>query len=212
MVLGLVGKKLDMTEINDAQDRVAVTVIQAGPCVVLQKRSQEKDGYAAIALGFGEKKSKNTSKASLKKFEKIKTQPQAFICEFRVPADQLDKYQEGQVLKISEILKVGQTVDVSGTTKGRGFAGVFKKHNAGGQSRTHGTHEHFRHIGSIGMRAFPGFVRKNTRMPGHYGTDRVTVTNLKVLRILDDQNCVVVSGSVPGAKNGFLEIHPKTVS
>ena len=208
MALGLLGRKMGMTQVNDGMDRVTVTLIRTGPCVVLQKKTQEKDGYTALQIGFGERKAKNTSKAQNKRFEKIKVSPKQHICEYRVEAKELDEFKEGQEVKLTEVFQEGQMIDVAGTSKGRGFAGVFKRWGMAGQSRTHGSHEMFRHGGSIGMGTWPGYVRKNTKMPGHHGDANITVQNLKIVKILEDENCLLVSGSVPGAKNGLLSVVP----
>lgn len=195
-----------MTQVNVDEKRVAVTMIETGPCIVLQKKTQEKDGYTALKIGFGEKRKKHVPKSMQKQFEKIGTTPKRWIKEFRVEADALAKYQEGQEVKISDVLKEGQYIDVSGETKGRGFTGVMARWNMKGNRRTHGTHEFFRHGGSIGCRTYPGHVHKNKHMGGHYGVERVTIQSLKVVKILEDKNCLLVSGAVPGAENGFLEI------
>lgn len=207
-MLGLLGRKMGMTQINESQNRVPVTIIETGPCVVLQKKTVEKDGYAALKLGFGEKREKLVNKAEMGQFAKIKTAPRRFMREFRVDAAELEKYEEGQEIKISDVFAEGQIIDLVGKTKGRGFTGVVKRWGMKGQTRTHGTHEFFRHGGSIGMCTTPGYVRKNTKMPGRYGNERVTIQNLKLVRILEDQNCILVSGSVPGAKNALLEVAP----
>lgn len=207
-MLGLLGKKIGMTQINGAEKRIAVTAIETGPCIVLQKKTAEKDGYSAIKVGFGEKRPKNTIGADKGQFEKVKTSPKRWIREFRLSAEEVAKFQEGQEIKISEVFKEGEYIDVAGTTKGRGFTGVMARWNMKGNRRTHGTHEFFRHGGSIGCRTYPGHVHKNKRMGGHYGVERVTVPNLTIVKILEDKNCMLVSGSVPGADNGFLEILP----
>lgn len=208
MSLGLLGKKLGMTQVNDQEKRVAVTIVEAGPCVVLQKKTIQKDGYIALKIGFGEKRAKNTTKALLKQFEKLNVTPKRWIKEFRVSEEILNKYQEGQEIKLSDVFQEGQMIDVSGETKGRGFTGVIARWNMKGNRRTHGTHEFFRHGGSIGCRTYPGHVHKNKHMSGHYGCERITTQNLKIVKLLDDKNCILVSGSVPGAENGLLEITP----
>lgn len=206
--LGLLGRRVGMTQVNDekAEKRVPVSIIETGPCVVLQKKTMDKDGYNAVKLGFLDKKEKHSNKADLANFKKVNTTPKQFVREFRVDADELAKYEEGQTINIKDIFEEGQKIDVSGLTKGRGFTGVFKRWNMAGQTRTHGSHEMFRHGGSIGNCTSPGLVQKNKKMPGHYGVERVTVQNLKVVRILEDKNCILVSGSVPGSNNNLLEI------
>lgn len=208
MALGLLGKKLGMTQINDVEKRIAVTIIETGPCMVLQKKTAEKDGYTALKIGFGEKKEKQTTGAMKGQFKKANMSPKKWIKEFRVEGEAFDKYQEGQEVNLSEVFQEGQIIDIAGTTKGRGFTGVLARWNMKGNRRTHGAHEFFRHGGSIGCRTYPGHVHKNKKMAGHYGVERVTVPNLKIVKILEDKNCILVSGSVPGGENGLLEITP----
>lgn len=208
MALGLLGKKLGMTQINDVEKRIAVTIIETGPCMVIQKKTNEKDGYTALKIGFGAKKEKSLSGAMKGQFKKVNVTPKKWMKEFRITGEDLAKYQEGQEVKISEVFKEGQIIDICGTTKGRGFTGVLARWNMKGNRRTHGTHEFFRHGGSIGCRTYPGHVHKNKHMPGHYGVERVTVPNLKIVKILEDKNCILVSGAVPGGENGLLEITP----
>jgi len=209
MALGLVGKKLGMTQVNDGdQGRVAVTLLEVGPCLVVQKKTQERDGYTALALGFGEKKAKRTPKAQRAIFDKLKAAPKRWICEFRVSAEELGKYEEGQEIKLDQLFSTGQKVDVVGYSKGRGFSGVMKRWRFKGFDATHGTHEYFRHGGSIGTRKTPGWVQKNTKMPGRLGNQRTTTRKLRVVNLLEDKNCLLVEGSVPGSANSYIEIVP----
>ncbi|MCB0307978.1 MAG: 50S ribosomal protein L3 [Bdellovibrionales bacterium] len=208
MSLGLLGKKLGMTQVNEGESRVAVTIVEAGPCVVIQKKTLEKDGYIALKVGFGDKKAKNMPKAQRVIFENIKMTPKRWIREFRVTEEILAKYEVGQEIKLSDVFQENQIIDVVGTTKGRGFTGVLARWNMKGNRRTHGAHEFFRHGGSIGCRTFPGHVHKNKHMAGHYGVERVTVPNLRIVKILEDKGCLLISGSVPGAGEGFLELKP----
>ncbi|MFH1263105.1 MAG: 50S ribosomal protein L3 [Pseudomonadota bacterium] len=208
MSLGLLGRKLGMTQLNDEQGRHAVTLVEVGPCLVLQKKTVEKDGYCAFKLAFGAKKEKRTDKATKGDFARVKATSRRFIREFRVKSEELGKFEEGQEITFSQVFKVGQIVDVAGKTKGHGFTGVVKRWGMKGNRRTHGTHEFFRHGGSIGTRTWPGNVHKGKKMCGHYGDERVTTQNLKIVRFLEEQNCMLISGNLPGATNSVVEIHP----
>ncbi|MFH1017202.1 MAG: 50S ribosomal protein L3 [Pseudomonadota bacterium] len=209
MPMGLLGRKLGITQVNDQEgNRIAVTLIEAGPCLVVQKKTVEKDGYAALKLGFGAKKATRTTKALRGVYAKIKAEPRRLQKEFRIPSEDLGKYEEGKEIRVDEIFTLGQIIDVKGRTKGHGFSGVIKRHHMKGNDAGHGTHEFFRHGGSIGTRTWPGYVNKNKRMPGHDGDKRITMPNLTVIQILADKNCILVSGAVPGANNAFVEILP----
>jgi large subunit ribosomal protein L3 len=198
-----------MTQVNDdAGNRIAVTVVEVGPCLVVQKKTLERDGYAALKLGFAEKREKRESKAMKGVFGKLKAKPRRMVREFRIPSEELGKFEEGQEIKVDQVFSEGQLVDVTGRTKGRGFTGVVVRWNMKGNDATHGTHEFWRHGGSIGTRTWPGWVHKNKHMAGHYGDEGVTTQNLKVVRLLTDKNCLLVEGSVPGSANGFLTIRP----
>lgn len=208
MALGILGLKKGMTQFNhETRGRMAVTIVEAGPCVVLQKKTEDTDGYNAVKLGFVEKKVKNTDKAARGNFDKAGATPKRYIREFRVetPAD-LDKFEVGKPVNIKDVFAEDQVIDVSGTSKGRGFTGVVKRWGFAGQKRTHGVHEMFRHGGSIGQCAWPGKVDKNKKMPGQYGNTRITTINLRVVKILEKENALLVSGAVPGSKNGLLEL------
>jgi large subunit ribosomal protein L3 len=205
---GLIGKKLGNTQIFDAEGMVhRVTAIECGPCTVVGKRTEERDGYSAIVLGFGEKREKSVNKPEGGFFKKIDQKPALSIREFRLPADVAAKYEVGQALKPSELFSVGQLVDVCGTSKGRGFTGVMKRHNfKGSRTSTHGTHEYQRHGGAIGTNMTPGRVFPGIKMPGQYGASRVTVQNLRVAQVLDEQNIVLIEGGVPGSRNGLVTV------
>jgi len=182
---------------------IACTLIEAGPCVVTQVKTVEKEGYNAVQIGYGEKKEKHTTKSLLGHFKKAKTTPKKKLVEFRKFEQPLSL---GDVLTV-EMLELETYVDVVGTSKGKGFQGVVKRHGfhgVGGQ--THGQHNRGRHPGSIGACSFPGRVFKGLRMAGRTGGDRVKVQNLQVLRIYPEKNLLVVSGSVPGAKNSYVII------
>ncbi|MCQ2322332.1 MAG: 50S ribosomal protein L3 [Bacteroidales bacterium] len=203
---GILGKKIGMTSIYDESGKnVPVTVIEAGPCVVTQVKTKEKDGYDAIQLAYDEKKVKNTPRAMQKHFEKAGTTPKKLVREFT-------RFEEGHRKSLGETLTVdvfmeGEFVDVSGISKGKGFQGVVKRHhfNGVGQS-THGQHNRLRKPGSIGACAYPSRVFKGLRMGGQMGNKKVKAINLQIMKIIPEKNLLVVKGSVPGAKNGYLKI------
>ena len=194
-----------MTSVYTADGQaLACTVIEAGPCVVTQVRTEETDGYKAVQLGFGEKKEKHTTQPLMGHFKKAGTTPKRKLVEFK-------EFEEGlalgQALSVTDVFVEGDFVDVVGTVKGRGFQGVVKRHGFGGVGgQTHGQHNRARHPGSIGACSFPSRVFKGIRMGGRMGNNRVKVQNLKVLKVIPEQNLVVISGSVPGAKNSFVII------
>ena len=204
--LGLLGKKLGMTQVfADDGESIPVTVIQAGPCFVIGKRTADRDGYTALVVGFDEKPTRLTNKAENGMY-KEGVKPQRFVQELRVEQGDLDKFQVGQTMAISDVFKVNAPVDVVGTSKGKGFQGVMKKHHMAGKPRTHGNHEYFRHGGSIGCRLTPQRVHKGKRMSGQMGNERKTQQTLQLFRILEEENCLLVRGAVPGGKNGYLVI------
>ena len=194
-----------MTSLYNADGQaLACTVIQAGPCVVTQVRSEEKDGYKAVQLGYGEKKEKNTTKPLLGHFKKANTTPKAKLVEFKYFEEE---FELGKTLTVTDVFEEGEFVDVVGTAKGRGFQGVVKRHGFGGVGgQTHGQHNRQRHPGSIGACSFPSRVFKGLRMAGRMGNNRVTIQNLKVLKVIAEHNILVVSGSIPGSKNSFVII------
>lgn len=206
--VGLIGKKLGNTQVFNADGSVArVTAIQVGPCRVLGKRTLDKDGYSAVILGFGEKREKLLTKAEAGYFKKIGQPPARTVRELRLPPESVAKYELGQVLKPSEHFEAGQKVDVTGTTRGRGFSGVMRRWNFRGSAKdTHGTHEYKRHGGSIGTNMTPGRTFLNLKMPGQYGNERMTILNLVVARVLDEDNIILVEGGVPGSKNGLVTV------
>ena len=198
---GLIGTKVGMTSIfGEGGAIIPCTVIQAGPCVVTQKKSKDKDGYDAVQLGYGDKKEKNTTKPLLKHFEKSGAAPKAKLVEFRG----MDNLNVGDVVT-SDILSEGENVAIIGTSKGKGFQGVVKRHGFSGVGgQTHGQHNRLRAPGSMGNASFASRVPKGKRLAGRMGGDQVKVTNLKVVKIMADQNIIVISGSVPGAKNSTV--------
>ncbi len=202
---GIIGKKIGMTTIYENGQAIACTLVEAGPCVVTQVRTADKDGYEAIQLGFGEKKEKNTTKALQGHFKKANTTPKRKLVEFK----DFDKsFNLGDVIRIEDVFAEGEFVDASGNSKGRGFQGVVKRHGFGGVGQsTHGQHNRLRHPGSIGACSYPARVFKGLKMGGRMGNKRITVQNLKVLKVLPEQNLLVISGSVPGPKNSVITLH-----
>ena len=204
---GIIGKKIGMTSIYRADGRnVPCTVIEAGPCVVTQVKNDETDGYTAVQLAFGERKEKNTPKALKGHFDKANTTPKREVVEFRNFRVEFEGgVQLGQEIKIEDVFVEGDFVDAVGTSKGKGFQGVVKRHNfAGVGQATHGQHNRLRAPGSIGGASYPARVFKGMRMGGRMGGDRVKVLNLEVLKVIPEKNLVVVSGSIPGAKNSTV--------
>ncbi|HER24037.1 MAG TPA: 50S ribosomal protein L3 [Candidatus Atribacteria bacterium] len=204
MVAGILGEKLGMTRIFTKDgESIPVTVILAGPCQIVQKKTMEKDGYNAVQLGFKEVKEKKISKPIVKHLEKYKAKPIKHIREFKV--DDSNKYLPGTEVKV-DIFKEGDRVDIVGISKGKGFAGAIKRHNFSGGPKTHGQKEYFRSVGSMGA-TDAARVFKGKKLPGHMGTERVTVKNIEVVKINLDRNLVLVRGSVPGAKGAVLVIN-----
>jgi large subunit ribosomal protein L3 len=208
MSLELIGRKLGMTQIfTESGDRVPVTVIQAGPCTVVQKKSEATDGYSALQLGFADKKAKHTPKAMQGHFAKGKSAPKRLLVEVAVEAKELESYELGQEVTCQGY-EPGQRVDVIGTSKGRGFTGVVKRHGFPTRSDTHGNHESFRHGGAVSSGTFPGRIKKGLRMAGHSGNSRVTQLNVRVERVDLEKNLIYVRGAVPGQADGFVTIRP----
>lgn len=185
--------------------QIACTLLQVGPCVVTQVKTVEKDGYDAIQLAFDEKPERKAIKPEKGHFAKANTTPKRKLIEFRTFA--VGKYNLGDTITVTDLFAEGDTVAVVGTTKGKGFQGVVKRHGFSGVGgQTHGQHNRMRHPGSVGASSFPSRVFPNTRMGGRTGNDRVKITKLRVLRVLPEQNLLVVSGSVPGAKNSYITV------
>ncbi len=203
--MGLIGKKLGMTQVfGDDGERIPVTVVQVGPCTVVAKRTPAKDKYSSLQLGFEEKKATRTSKSQTAYFAKAGVKPQRLLKEIRLADAEVEKFEVGQVLKAGDVFAPGQAVDVVGQSKGKGYQGVMKMHHMGGSRNTHGSHEFFRHGGSIGCRLTPGRVHKGKRMSRHMGDERKTVQNLEVVQILDADNAMLIRGAVPGANGGYV--------
>ena len=202
---GLIGKKIGMTQVFGADGIVVpVTVIQTGPCVVVQKKETGRDGYSAVQIGFGNKKNQRVNKPEQGHMVKAGKGAFQVLREFRL--QDVGQYEVGQEIKATDIFKAGDRIDVSGTSKGRGFAGVIKRWSFSGFPASHGTHEYFRHGGSIGNRSYPGRVFKGKKMAGHWGNEKVSVQNLEVVGIRPEENLILVKGAIPGAKRGILII------
>ncbi len=196
-----------MTSIYSADGRsVACTLIEAGPCVITQVKNEDTDGYKAIQIAYGERKEKNTPKALIGHFRRANTTPKKKVVEFRdFRSEYDDTIKVGQELLVGDVFKEGEFVDAIGTTKGKGFQGVVKRHGFSGVGEsTHGQHNRLRAPGSIGACSFPSRVFKGMRMAGRTGGRRMKILNLRVLKIFPDKNLVAVSGSVPGAKNSYI--------
>jgi len=201
---GLIGKKIGMTSLFDENGKnIPCTVIEAGPCVVTQVRTESVDGYEALQLGFDDKAEKNVGKAAKGHFAKASTAPKRKLIEFQ---DFEDDHQLGDTITV-EMFQEGEFVDVSGTSKGKGFQGVVKRHGFGGVGQaTHGQHNRLRAPGSIGAASYPARVFKGMRMAGQTGNSKVKVQNLRVVKVVPEKNLLVVKGCVPGHKNAYVTI------
>ncbi len=202
---GILGKKIGMTQIFENGKFVPVTVVEAGPNYVLQKKTSEKEGYTALQIGFDEKKEKNTTKPMMGIFKKAGVKPLRFVKELRI--DSVEGYELGQEIKVDSFEGV-EYVDITGTSKGKGTAGVMKRHNFGGNRATHGVSRNHRLGGSIGQSSFPSKVLRGLKMAGRLGNAAVTVQNLKVVKVDSENNVMLIKGAVPGSKNGYLVIKP----
>ena len=208
MSSGLIGKKVGMTSVfDDDGNNVACTVVEAGPNVVTQVKSESPDGYDAVQLGFDNVKEKNVTQAMLGHFEKAGCPPKRMLSEFRDFGDDVDL---GDVVRVEDLFQEDERIDVVGVSKGKGFQGVVKRHGFSGVGMmTHGQSDRQRHPGSIGASADPSRVFKGVRMAGQTGGERTKIQNLRVVRILADQNAILIHGSVPGPKSEYVELHKK---
>ena len=212
MPIDLLCRKLGMTQIFDeAGERVGVTVLEAGPNVVVQKKTPEKEGYAALQLGFGERRRVTMTRPVLGHFEKAGVAPKRYLAESRLEVGELGSFEKGQEISAAFFEK-GQRVDVTATSRGRGTQGVVKRHNFPVHRWTHGTHEFFRHGGSIGANSYPGRVIKGMRMAGRYGNARTTTRNLEVVRVDAARNLLFVRGAVPGHPNTLVKVRRAVAS
>ncbi|MGH9012418.1 MAG: 50S ribosomal protein L3 [Acidimicrobiia bacterium] len=199
---GILGRKLGMTQVWDADNRVIpVTVIQAGPCRVVQLKTQERDGYSAVQLSFGDAKERRLTKPELGHLKAAGAPAARHLAELRV--DDVSAFEVGQVL-VADLFEAGERVDVSGVSKGKGFTGVMKRHNFSGQGASHGTHKKHRAPGAIGACATPSRVFKGMRLPGQYGNERVTTLNLEVVEADAERALLLVKGSVPGRSGSLV--------
>ena len=204
---GLIGRKVGMTQVFTADgESVPVTILQTGPCYVLEVKSKDKHGYSAVQLGFGPKKTQRTNKAERGHFAKAAVGSYYHVKEIRCDVENLSWNTPGKELKVSDVFEQGQHVDVSGVTKGRGFSGVVRRWSVGGFPATRGTHEYRRHIGAVGCRKTPHHIFKNKHMPGHYGHEKVTVQNLEVVGVRPEDNLLLVRGGVPGPEGALVVI------
>lgn len=200
----ILGKKIGMTQYFGSEgESIPVTVVKAGPCTVVQKKTPDNDGYSALKLGFDDKKEKNVNKPNKGEFAKFKISPKRYLKEFRTEA--LDKFNPGQEIKVEEMFKEKDLVDVSGITKGKGFQGVIKRYNLARGKETHGSMYH-RRPGSMGAGTSPGRVFKGKKLPGHMGHVKVTVLNLEVVKVDSEKGLLLIKGALPGPKGGLLVI------
>jgi large subunit ribosomal protein L3 len=206
--MGLIGRKIGMTRVFwEDGTALGCTAIALGPNVVTTLRTQDKDGYSAIALGLGEKPSRLVNRPEAGQAKKIgrETVPRV-IREVRLNAADAAKFEVGKEIKVTDVFKQGDVVDVTGTSKGKGYQGVMKRHRMSGFKASHGVHEFYRHGGSLGCRLTPGRVFKGKRMTGHMGMDRKTIANLVVVRVLEAENVVLIKGAIPGPANGLVMV------
>jgi large subunit ribosomal protein L3 len=216
--LGILGRKLGMTQVyDDRGQRLGVTVLELGPCLVMGKRTKAKnakgrtDGHTALQLGFDAKAARKVSKPEAGTLKPLGGNEKArrFIQEMRVSEATLARFEVGAEVTLKDLgLKPGDLIDVVGQSKGKGFQGVFRRYHMKGFGNTHGTHEYRRHGGSIGCRKWPGRVIKGRHMPGQMGNERVTTQNLRIAQVREQENLLLVTGAVPGAKNGYLLVRP----
>jgi len=205
--VGLLGKKIGMTQVfAEDGESVPVTVIQTGPCRVVGHRTAERDGYSALVLGFDDKPARLANKAELGAAKAANISPQRFVREIRLPAAEVAKFAVGSAIGPKDVFSEGAPIDVEGRSKGKGYQGVIKRHHMSGMTRAHGTHEYFRHGGSIGCRLTPQRVHKGKRMAGHMGDEKTTVQNLQLFKILAEEDVILVRGAVPGAKNEYVVV------
>ncbi len=203
----LLGRKLGMTQIfTEAGERIPVTVVEAGPCVVVQKKTPEQDGYCALQLGFEGLKKKHARKPILGHFKRANVDPKRYLFEVRVEPKELESFEVGQEICCGSTFEAGKKVDVTGITKGRGFTGVVKRWNFKTHKATHGTHEFFRHGGAMSAGTYPGRVWPGKRMAGQYGNERATTLGLRLVKVDADKNLLFIKGGLPGHRNGLVRV------
>ena len=209
MSVSLLGRKLGMTQIfSDQGEWIPVTVIKAGPCVVVQKKTEKGDGYTALQLGFEERKEKHTTKAMKGHFAKSGVSPRRHLFEIRVDAEEAEGIELGTEIRCGERFQDVAKVDVTGTTIGRGFTGVVKLWGFKTHSQTHGTHEFFRHGGAMSSGTYPGRIWPGKKMAGHYGNEEITTQGLTLVRVDAERDLLFVKGAVPGHRNGLVSVRP----
>jgi large subunit ribosomal protein L3 len=207
---GILGRKIGMTSVfDDRGEVIPCTVIEAGPCFVTQIKTMSKDGYEAIQLGFSEDKERLVNKPMKSHFAKAGVKALRWLREFK--GFEVDKFKLGDEIKVDALFSQGDTVSIAGTSKGHGFQGVVKRHHFGGGFRTHGQSDRERAPGSIGSSSYPSRVFKGMRMAGRMGGERVTVKNLRVVRIIPESNLLLIRGSIPGCNNSYVEIHKQLI-
>jgi large subunit ribosomal protein L3 len=203
---GILGTKLGMTQLfRDDGTLVPCTVVRGG-CVVVGKRTLERDGYSALVVGLGERKDKHASKALIGSLKKAGQTPKRVIRELRCSAEYAEQVEIGQPLKVEDVFEPGQLVDVQARSKGRGFTGVMRRHNFAGAKSSHGAHETQRHAGSIGMATTPGRVLKGHKMPGQHGNKTVSVLNLRIAKVEPERQLILIEGGVPGPNHGIVKV------
>jgi len=203
---GIIGRKLGMTQLFAEDGNVVRCTVIESELKVLDKRTKEKHGYDAIVVGFEARKAKHTTKPLAGQFKKMGQEPHRFVRELRLSAEAAAKYEVGADVKLDEVFQVGQFVDVQGTTRGRGFTGVVRRWSFAGAVTTHGTHEYRRHGGSIGTNMTPGRTLPGLKMPGQYGSETVSVHNLKIEKILPEKKMILIQGGVPGPRNAVVTV------
>jgi len=214
--LGIMGKKIGMTQIFDDKGEVIRCSVVQAPTIVIGKRTIEKDGYSALVVGLGDRKEKHTTKPVKGQFDGGKAGgglykgskggPKRIVKELRVSPEEAAKFEPGDKLAVDKVFEVGQFVDAQGTTRGRGFTGVMRRWSFAGGVGSHGTHEYFRHGGSIGTNMTPGRTLPGLKMPGHYGAETVSTLNLKIAKILPEDDVILIEGGIPGAKGSIVFI------
>jgi large subunit ribosomal protein L3 len=207
---GVIGRKLGMTQFFREDGTVVPCTVVEARSRVLAKRTQAKDGYDALVLGLGQRKAKHTSKPLAGFYKKSEQEPAKIVRELRCTAELAAKYEVGQELKLDEVFEVGQFVDVQGTSRGLGFTGVMRRYNFKGAVRSHGAHEYKRHGGAIGTNMTPGRVLPGKKMPGQHGNAKTTVLTQQVVKIVPEENLILIDGGVPGARNGIVAVRGAT--
>ena len=209
--MGLLGKKIGMLQdFDDKGNWASYTVVETGPCIVLDIKNEKRDGYSAIKLGFDEQKPRRVKRPQMGVFTKANTTPKRFVHEVRLTSEEVAQFEIGQTIALDQVFRVGDVLDIVGTSKGKGFQGVIKRHHFRGERATHGSHETYRHGGSIGCRLTPGHVYKGRKMAGQLGNKRVTVQNLVIGRVVPEKNLVLVKGGAPGAPGGYVVLKHAT--